>query len=231
MLTQKLFKEELNVAKNKKKRKKSKNLSASGQRQMEISIRTKIGQGKNPAEIMEELGLQPHIFATYLKRIKDIDQDFFQSMTSVDVYTNFVEKSRSLVKELRQMRKRFDYRKQFTALVASVKQEHELNKDVVKLGQQLGFIEQKGAEITVESEMTFSTMTTEEVKNEIQNEMERLNNMASGSTVMMRPELIEAVGDSETVKKYVPDYVKMEKVKPKKKKVKVKTKVKLKRRS
>jgi len=219
------------VAKNKKKRKKSKNLSASGQRQMEISIRTKIGQGKNPAEIMEELGLQPHIFATYLKRIKDIDQDFFQSMTSVDVYTNFVEKSRSLVKELRQMRKRFDYRKQFTALVASVKQEHELNKDVVKLGQQLGFIEQKGAEITVESEMTFSTMTTEEVKNEIQNEMERLNNMASGSTVMMRPELIEAVGDSETVKKYVPDYVKMEKVKPKKKKVKVKTKVKLKRRS
>ena len=198
---------------------------------MEIDIRVKIGEGKNPAEIMKELDLQPHVFSSYLSRIKDIDKNFFETMSSTDVYTNFVEKSRGMVKELRVMRKRFDYRKQYTALVASVKQEHEINKDVVKLGQQLGFIEQKGAEISVESELTFSTMTTEEVRNEVNNEIERLNNMVTQSTIIMRPELMDALGnDKDSIKKYVPDYISIEEEKYKKKKIKVKTKIKLRRR-
>ena len=215
-----------------KKKKKSKKLSASQQRQNEIKIRELIGEGLNPTEIMEEMNLQPHILLTYLNRIRAIDEEQFKGLTSVEVYSTFIEKSKKMIRELQKMRKRFDYRKQFTALVASVKQEHEINKDVVKLGQQLGFIENKGGEISVESEMVFSTMTTEQVQEEIQNEIERLNNMATGSTVIMRPELIETVGDNEKVKKYIPDYVEVkEEEKTKKKKAKIKTKIKLKRRS
>ena len=219
------------MGKKRKKRSNSNSLTAKGQRQMEVDIRVKIGEGKNSAEIMEELDLQPHVFASYLSRIKDIDKNFFETMSSTDVYTNFVEKSRGMIKELRVMRKRFDYRKQYTALVASVKQEHEINKDLVKLGQQLGFIEQKGAEISVESELTFSTMTTEEVRNEVNNEIERLNNMVTQSTIIMRPELMDALGnDKDSIKKYVPDYIAIEEEKPRKKKIKVKTKIKLRRR-
>jgi len=216
--------------KDKKKKNRGKSLTASEQRQMEIKIRGLIGKGKNGAEIMEDLHLQPHIFMTYLSRIKDIDRDDFQKITSVDVYTTAIEKSRTLVKELQSMRKRFDYRKQFTALVASIKQEHEINKDVVKLGQELGFVEKKGAEVSVETELLFSTMTTEQVLEEVQNEIERINHMAMGKDIIMRPELIEALGDNpDQVQKYVPDYIQIDKDKHKKK-VKVKTKIKLKKR-
>jgi len=217
--------------KTKKKKKKSNKLTAIQQRELETSIRQYKGKGHSDLEILEKLNLQPHVYKQYLARINDIDRENFQSLDSVKVYSDFVEKSRALVKDLDKMQKRFDYRKQFTALVAAVKMKHDINKDVVKLGQQLGFIENKGGDkISVEAEMTFTTMTTEDVKKEVENEMARLNNMASQPIIEMRPELLASLeGDEKRIRKFIPDniYVPEEEEKTK---TKVKTKVKLKRR-
>lgn len=213
-----------------KKGKKSNKLTAIQQRELETSIRQYKGKGFSDLEILEKLNLQPHIYKQYLARIHDIDRENFTGLDSVKVYSEFVEKSRALVKDLDKMQKRFDYRKQFTALVAAVKMKHDINKDVVKLGQQLGFIENKGGDkISVEAEMTFTTMTTEDVKREVENEMARLNNMASQPIIEMRPELLASLeGDENRIRKFIPDNIHIPEDKEKTK-TKIKTKVKLKR--
>lgn len=214
-----------------KKGKKSNKLTAIQQRELETSIRQYKGKGFSDLEILEKLNLQPHVYKQYLARIHDIDRENFTGLDSVKVYSEFVEKSRALVKDLDKMQKRFDYRKQFTALVAAVKMKHDINKDVVKLGQQLGFIENKGGDkISVEAEMTFTTMTTEDVKREVENEMARLNNMASQPIIEMRPELLASLeGDEQRIRKFIPDNIFIPEEKEKTK-TKIKTKVKLKRR-
>lgn len=228
------------MAKGKKKNKKNKKqvvnsrMTAVEQRELEANIRQYKGKGFSDLEILEKLNLQPHVYKQYLQRIYDIDREDFEGLNSVKVFTDFSEKSRALVKELDRMQKRFDYRKQFTALVACIKQKHEINKDRIKLGQQLGFIDQKANEVSVETEMTFSTMSTEEVQREVQKELNKLNEMAHKPTVEMRPELMNTLGEDEAdMKRFVPSNISIseEDSKPKKRKTKVKTKVKLKRRS
>jgi len=215
--------------KKKKKQKPSNKLTASQQRELEINIRSLKGKGYSDIEILEKLNIQPHIYKQYLARIHDIDNETFRSLDSVKVYSEFVEKSRVLVKDLDKMQKRFDFRKQFTALVAAIKMKHDINKDVVKLGQQLGFIENKGGEVSVEAEMTFSTMTTDDVKQQVNDEVARLNAMANKPIIEMRPELLASLGEDEKrIRKFIPDKVLIPEVEKKTEK-KTKVKIKLKR--
>ena len=44
---------------------------------------------------------------------------------------------------------------QWTALVAAIKQKHEISKDLFKMGQELGYIDKRVTEVKVESEFTF----------------------------------------------------------------------------
>ena len=216
--------------KNKKKR--NRGLTATDQRSMEQSVRSCIGKGFSDYKILETLGIQPHTLKEYKLRIFDNDQEEFASLNNTKVYTEFVEKARQNVKDLDDMQQRFKFKHQYTALVACIKMKHEINKDVLKVGQQVGFIEQQGNEISVETEMSFSTMSTDDVKKEVAHEVARLNDMAQGGNIIeMRPELLATLEEDEaTVKKYIPNEAIVEPIVPKKSKSKIKIKVKLKKR-
>lgn len=215
------------------KKKSGNKLSPKEKRKLEASIRKCMGQGKTDLEIMEKLNLQPHIYQAYMRRIIDIDRDKFQNLTSVDVYSNFISRSDESVRQLNDMQARFKYKKQFTALVAAIKMKHDINKDVIKYGQELGFIEKKGNDVQVEAEISFSTMTTEDVEKQVEVEITRLNQMAGGNIIEMRPELLATLeGDEKRIKKYIPanvGYAK-EDIPIKTKKTKTKIKLKLKKR-
>lgn len=221
------------ATKSKKKRKKrNRGLTAADQRSMEQNIRKQIGRGHSDLVIVEKLGIKPRTLKEYKLRIFDIDQSKFQSLNNVKVYTDFVEKSKQNINDLDEMQQRFKWKHQYTALVACVKMKHEINKDVLKTGQQMGFIEQQGNEVTVEAEMSFSTMTTDDVKQEVADEVARLNEMAQGKNLIeMRPELLATLEEDEKrIKRFIPVESQAEPVEVKKPKKKLKIKVKLKKR-
>jgi hypothetical protein len=199
---------------------------------MEQSIRNLIGRGKSDIQIIEELGVRPNVLKEYKLRIFDIDQQEFQSLNAVKVYTNFVEKSRQNIADLEEMQQRFKWKHQYTALVACIKMKHEINKDVLKTGQQMGFIENKGNEAVVEAEMSFSTMTTDDVKQEVKDEVARLNELAQGKNIIeMRPELLATLEEDEKrIRKFIPSEAIKEHEPEKRTQKKVKMKIKLKKR-
>jgi len=214
-----------------KKSKANRNLSPIEQRKLESKIRRLIGKSYSDIEILEELTLQPHVLRHYKQRIYEIDKERFNHLDSVTVYTDYTEKSRQMIKELDKLKVKFSNRGQWTALVAAVKEKNVIYKDVIKLGQDFGFIERKASEITFQGEMSFATYTTEEVKKELEKEVKKLNQMAKGEIIEMRPELLETLDeDTEKIKKYFP--VDIQEVQAKKtiqKKV-IKKKIKLKMR-
>ena len=191
-------------------KKRGRKLTNKEQRKLENDIRTLIGKDYSDFEIMERLELQPHILQQYQQRISDIDTGNFHKLNRVKVYSDYVLKSRVIIKELDEVKKKFSNRGQFTALVAAIKEKREVYKDVIKLGQDLGFIEKKANMVKLEGEISFSNYSKDEIKAEIEKEMLKLEGMASGNVIEMRPELLESTGDSlETTKRFLPSSVKV----------------------
>ena len=212
-----------------KKKRKNRNLTAVEQRELEHKVRDLLGKNYTDFEILQRLNLQPHVLKYYKQRIYDIDHDRFQRFDKVTVFGDYVEKSRRMIKELDELKVKFRNRGQWTALVAAVKEKNVIYKDVIKLGQDFGFIERKASEITVQGEMSFATYTMEEVKKELKEEVARLNQMAKGDVIEMRPELLESLDeDTEKIKKYFPVEIKEPQKKKIKKKKVIKKKLKLK---
>ena len=186
-------------------RKKGNRLTASEQRTLEINIREYIGKNYNPTQIMDELDIQPHILAQYLQRIQDLDKEKFEGLSSVSVYSEYLAKSDQMIKELDKLKTKFQNRGQWTALVAAIKEKRSIYNDCLKLGQEFGFIQKTKTELFLESEMTFATMSKEEVEAELKKSVAEMNQMVNADVIEMRPELLESLDeDTEAIQKYIP---------------------------
>tara|TARA_R110000803_G_scaffold128306_2_gene195729 strand:+ start:428 stop:1120 length:693 start_codon:yes stop_codon:yes gene_type:complete len=220
--------------KNKNKKKRRTGLTSAEQNSLDDEVRQLMGRGKSDVKILEQLGLTatPQVLSSIKKRIHITDTETFSQLNNVKVYTEFVEKSKQNINDLEEMQQRFKWKHQYTAIVAAIKMKHEINKDVIKTGQEMGFIEKKGNEVSIEAEMSFSTMSTDDVKQEVADEVARLNELANGNIIEMRPELLATLENDEArIRKFIPSgSILEEEPKAKKTKTKMKMKVKLKKR-
>lgn len=191
-------------------------------------IRHMIGKNYDDAEIAEELNIRSDQVEFLKRRIYQLDKARFQSFDKYAVYTDYVAKSTQMVKELDEIKTKFRNRGQWAALVAAVKQKGEIYDKVIKLGQDFGFIDKKATEIKVEGEMTFSTMSEKDIRAEIESEVKKMHQLASGKVIEMRPELIGVTDDE--VNSFVPGNLLQLESQNKHTKVKRKIKVTLKKR-
>jgi len=191
-------------------------------RELTAEIRKLIGKNLTDDEIMDELGIHPHILADYKRQLMDLDRATFEGLDSVAVYSEYIQKIRRIINELDWAMKICKEKGQAQALVNAIWRKKEAYDSVIKLGQDFGFIEKKASELKVSSELSFSTMTEEEVKDEIKREVEKMNQITR-STIPMRGEVVELL--DESVRENLPSNVV---VLPPKSKTKKKVKAKLK---
>lgn len=185
---------------------KNNGLSKKKQRLLILEIKKKIGQGLSDDEIMEALEIRPNAFAAYRRKMSQTDLAVYTNMDSVAVFSDYCLRMKDLVCELNTLKRRFKVNGQWTAsaLVSAVKQKKEIHDSVIKMGQELGFIERKAKELKFEGSMTFSTMTEKDVKKEIEIEVNKLQSLMT-NPVDMRQELLDVTPDE--VKKYMPKHV------------------------
>lgn len=181
--------------------KKRPGLTKAQQRKRIIDIKRLMGKGWTDEEVIDHLEIRPSNFVQYKKQIAETDRAIFTNMDSVGVFSDYCLKMRQLVKELDDVKMKFKSHHQYTALVAAIKQKKEIYDSVIKMGQDFGFIEKKAKELKLKGELSFVTMTEDEVKGEIQAEVKRMNNLLTGQ-IDMREELLD-VTEAE-VKKYIP---------------------------
>lgn len=177
-------------------------LTKKERRSLVLEVRKLIGKNLVDEEIMEHLNLQPHILADVKREILAVDTAIYSNLSSAGVMSDYVAKSRKSIQELDEIKIKFKNRGQWSSLVAAIKVKNDIHKDVIKLGQDLGFIDKKSGELKISGEMQFSTITDAEVMADIQKEIADINKMVGRKTINMRPEILDAVGTD--VQKYLP---------------------------
>lgn len=164
-------------------------------RELLAEIRKRIGKNLTDDEIIDELGLQPHILADYKRQLLDFDRAAFEHLDSVTVYSEYIQKIRRIINELDWAMKICKEKGQGQALVNAIWRKKEAYDSVIKLGQDFGFIEKRASELRVSSELSFSTMSEEEVKEEIKREVQKMNEITR-NTIPMRGEVVELLDES-----------------------------------
>lgn len=202
--------------------KKSGKRSRTEKRALLAEIRKLVGKDLNDDEIMKYLGLRPDLLAEYRRQILEFDKAFFQSLDSVSAYSDYLLKIKQIVRELHSAIGICRERGQGQALVNAIWRKKEAFDSALKWGQEFGFIEKRASEVKLSSELSFSTMTDEEVKEEVAKEMEKMNQIMETSTPM-RPEVAQYMDDD--VKAKIPSNVVAF---PKQDKSKIKKKAKIK---
>ena len=205
-------------------------LGYSSRKRLTEQVKRLIGKNYNDVEICEALEIHTNLLHAIKTDIITVDTEYFKRLTSEDVYSDYLHKSKQMVKRLHQIQVKFRNRGQWTALVAAIKQEKDIYDSCIKHGQDFGFIDKKASTMEVSGEFQFSTMSDDEMKREIAKQMDELNRLASGNVIEMRPEILDAAGGDV---KYLPAEItgnteKKAKKKPRKK-MSTKVKVTLKR--
>lgn len=204
------------------KKSKYKKRSVPERRELLAEIRKHIGKNLTDDEIIEELGIQPRVLADYKRQLLDFDRATFEGLDSVAIYSEYIQKIRRIINELDWAMKICKERGQGQALVNAIWRKKEAYDSVIKLGQDFGFIDKKASELKVSSELSFSSMTEEEVKEEIKREVEKMNQITR-TTIPMRGEVVNLL--DESVREHLPSNVV---VLPPKTKAKKKLKAKMK---
>ena len=188
------------------------------------NVKKLIGKNYSDEDILHKLKMRPDVLRRCKRSIRNKDKLVFENLEPSTVYSDYLLKSQNMVKSLHKMRKKFEYKSQWGALIASIKQEKEIYDACIKYGQEFGFISKKAAELEISGEFAFNHMSDAEVREEIKIEMDRLNALASGKVINLRPELAELV-DAEVTRDLPSHIINVSRDLKKKIKIKVKTKV------
>lgn len=207
---------------NQKKTKRKKRLTVGEKRKLISEVRKHLGNDISDDEICEKLELKPHLLSEYKKQIVEIDKAFFEGLDAVSAYSDYILKMRQIIKELQYAITICMKKGQGQALVSAIWRKKEVFDSILKWGQEFGFVPKKSSELKLSSELSFSTMTDQEVEEEVQREIAKMNDLINANTII-RPEVAAFIGDS--VKEKIPSNIV---VFPKKEKKRAKKKAKVK---
>jgi len=181
-------------------------------RKLVEKVRRLIGKNYTDGEVCDQLDIRPDSLTAIKSEILNFDQVSFEHMESGAVLSDYVMKARQNITDLNHLIKATNIRRapgsEKAAYVAAIKLRSEIQDKVVRLGQDLGFIDRKAQETknttTLEGGINLSIgkMSDEEIKAEIKAEVAQMNKIVSGKVITMRPELL-GVTDSD-VKKFLP---------------------------
>ena len=208
------------------KKKRPLNISAKKRRKLVEKVRRSIGKSYTDNQIMAHCKIRIDLLHHLKAEILNMDTAGFEHLSSGGVYSDYLMKSTQMIKKLHDLQKKYYGRQQNAAAVAAIKQEKDILDSCIKLGQDFGFIEKKSQSLEVTSEFTFGHMTEAEMKDEIKDEMKRLNDLANNKVIEMRPELLD-VTDADVASFIPANIAALPKEAHVKRKVKIKTKVRL----
>jgi len=181
-------------------------------RKLVEKVRRLIGKNYTDGEVCDQLDIRPDSLTAIKSEILNFDQVSFEHMESGAVLSDYVMKARQNITDLNHLIKATNIRRapgsEKAAYVAAIKLRSEIQDKVVRLGQDLGFIDRKAQETknttTLEGGINLSIgkMSDEEIKAEIKAEVAQMNKIVSGKVITMRPELL-GVTDAD-VKKFLP---------------------------
>lgn len=173
-------------------------------------IRRLIGKDYSDEEMCNTLGIHPASLTALKTEILTFDKTFFEHMDSGTVFSDYLLRAKQNINDLNRLINTTNIRSaqgsEKAAFVGAIKLRSEIHDKCVKMGQDLGHIDRRAKEVKIDLEgnvdFNFSTMSNNDIKAEIQAEVQALHQLAAGNTINMREELLGVTGDE--IKKFLP---------------------------
>ncbi len=163
-----------------------------------------IGQNYTDFEIEEKLNLSPEQLCKYREIIYARHRMILQNLTPEKIFSDYAMKMNKVVKELDEAIEFCREGNQLQAMVSAIWRKKEASDSVIKLGQELGFIPKNAKSVQITNDISFTSMTTEELKAELERNTKRLHEMTTRK-IFIRPEVAQFM--DPTTKANLSDHV------------------------
>ena len=159
-------------------------------RNLVFEVRNLIGSNYTDEEITRKLDIKPTTLAKVKRHILDLDKALLQRLDPFSYYSDYLLKITHVIRELQTIIGLAKEQGNLQTMVTAIWKKKEAYDSVIKMAQDFGLIPKAISELKLSNEITFSTMTTEEVRSEIQREVLRLKEIAS-RRVQIRSEVAQ----------------------------------------
>ena len=159
-------------------------------RNLVFEVRNLIGSNYTDEEITRKLDIKPTTLVKVKRHILDLDKALLQKLDPFSYYSDYLLKITHVIRELQTLIGLAKEQGNLQTMVTAIWKKKEAYDSVIKMAQDFGLIPKAISELKLSNEVTFSTMTTEEVRSEIQREVLRLKEIAS-RRVQIRSEVAQ----------------------------------------
>lgn len=163
-----------------------------------------IGDNYNDFEIEEKLNLSSEQLQKYKEMIFENHRMALQNLTPEKVFSDYAMKISKLIKELDEAIESCREGNQLQAMVSAIWRKKEASDSVIKLGQELSFIPKNAKSVNVTNDISFTAMTSEDLRAEIEREKQKLVEIAKRK-IHIRSEVAQFM-DPHT-RTNLPDYM------------------------
>lgn len=173
-------------------------------RNLVSDVKKLIGANYTDEEIARKLDIKPTTLAKVKRYLLDSDKALLQKLDPFSYYSDYLVKITYVIRELQSLIGLAKEQGNLQTMVTAIWKKKEAYDSVIKMAQDFGMIPKASSELKLTSELTFSTMTAEEVRSEIQREVLRLKEIAS-RRITIRSEIAQFMDPS--TKANLPDNV------------------------
>jgi DNA replication protein DnaD len=191
-------------------KKKNQRLKGTRRKKLVEKIRRLIGKNYSDEEMCQALDLHPSTLTAVKTEILTFDKTFFEHLDSSAVMSDYLLKAKQNIKDLNHLINTTNVRSaqgsEKAAYVGAIKLRAEIHDKCVKMGQDLGHIDKRAKEMKLDIEgsvdFNLSAMSNADIQSEIKAEVQKLHELAAGTVVNMREDLLGVTGDE--VRKFLP---------------------------
>ncbi len=173
-------------------------------RSLVSEVKSLLGANYTDEEIARKLDIKPTTLTKVKRYLLDSDKALLQKLDPFSYYSDYLVKLTYVIRELQTLIGLAKEQGNLQTMVTAIWKKKEAYDSVIKMAQEFGLIPKATSELRLSSEFTFSTMTTDEVKTEIQREVLRLKEIAS-RRISIRSEVAQFMDPATKAK--LPDNV------------------------
>ena len=142
-----------------------------------VTIYTKLCEGKDDREVMDEMGLEADEYEAFKAAMFDAKTDEIREMPEEHLYVRYIIEQNINIKDLTTMINQFKSTKQYNALVGAVRARSEILDKIIAKGQEFGIIKKTPTRKEVVAGVLVADMTNNDLRVGITKAIKQLDSL------------------------------------------------------
>lgn len=133
-----------------------------------------LGSGLEDHEVRERMGLTADEYSKMRREAFQFEAEKVRRKSNEEIYVEYVINQARCIKDLADVAKEFEKRKNHAALVSAIRARSEIHDKIIKLGQEFGIVTKTPEQTEHTVKMLVANLATPELKDLVRSELRNL---------------------------------------------------------